>query len=195
MNSKVIAFRPNEKEQGIIEQFMKDKGIKTPTQAMKQAIKLLSLNQHRLEKTPKVETRYLAESMKSELPYALQQELDRFLRGQGIDRKGNVTCPTIEAILGLNPNSKIKLHIHNPWPWKKGVDRLPTQAKCRLFKRKDGKYLIYLAKNLCEDSQFPFQKFEQDPRKEGVSSIKLQVRFEIGKKRLIIEPLEEKEAP
>ena len=113
MNPKVIAFRPTEKEQAVIDQFMKDKGIKTPTEAMKQAIKLLPSSQ--LEQTPlDSKPMYLPESKKSELPYALQQELDRFLRGQGIDRKGNVTCPTIEAILGLKPNSKIKLLFHNP---------------------------------------------------------------------------------
>ena len=72
---------------------------------------------------------------------------------------------------------------------------MPIEGKCRLFKRKDGKFLIYLAKDVCEDSQFPFQKWEQDPRKEGASSIQLKMRFIIGQKRLFIEPLEEKEAP
>ena len=112
-NPKVISFRPTEKEQAVIDKFMKDKGIKTPTEAMKQAIKLL-VHFPKLEQTPKAKSMYLPESQKSELPYALQQELDQFLRGQGIDRKGNVTCPTIEGILGLNPNSEIKLLIHNP---------------------------------------------------------------------------------
>ena len=113
-NPKVISFRPTEKEQAVIDKFIEEhKGIDTPTEAMKQAINFLR-SPKELEQTPTAKSRYLPESMKSELPYALQQELDRFLRGQGIDRKGNVTCPTIEAILGLNANSKIKLHIHNP---------------------------------------------------------------------------------
>lgn len=30
-------------------------------------------------------------------------------------------------------------------------------GKGRLFKRKDGKFLIYLPKDLCEDSMFPFK--------------------------------------
>ena len=112
--SEVIGFRPTEKEQAIIEKFMKEKGIKTATEAMKQAIKFLVHSPLKLEQTPRAKSMYLPQSMKSELPYTLQQELNRFLRGQGIDRKGNVTCPTIEAILGLNPNSEIKLQIHNP---------------------------------------------------------------------------------
>jgi len=76
-----------------------------------------------------------------------------------------------------------------------GVDRLPTESKCRLFKRKDGKYLIYLSKALCEDSMFPFREWESDPRSEGVSSMRLKVSFKIGVKRLVIEPIEQGEAP
>ena len=32
-----------------------------------------------------------------------------------------------------------------------------SAAKGRLFKRKDGKYLIYIPKSLAEDSMFPFK--------------------------------------
>ena len=67
------------------------------------------------------------------------------------------------------------------------------EGKCRLFMRKDGKYLIYVPKSVAEDSMFPFKPV-QHPDKEG-ASIKLKIRFELGKKRLVIEPLEEKEAP
>ena len=67
------------------------------------------------------------------------------------------------------------------------------EGECNLFKRKDGKYLIYVPMSLAEDSMFPFEVV-QDPDKEG-ASIKLKIRFEIGKKRLVIEPLEETEAP
>ena len=70
---------------------------------------------------------------------------------------------------------------------------MPTEDKCRLFKRKDGKYLIYVPVRLAEDSMFPFKTVEH-PDKEG-ASIQLMMRFEIGKKRVIIEPLEQKEAP
>ena len=76
-----------------------------------------------------------------------------------------------------------------------GVDILPTEAKCRLFKRKDGKYLIYVAQALCEDSMFPFKEWEKDQRTEGASSIRLKISFKIGVKRLVIEPIEQGEAP
>lgn len=53
-----------------------------------------------------------------------------------------------------------------------------SEGKGRLFRRKDGKYLIYLPKDLAEDSVFPFQT---------TSSVRVKVRFEKGKDRLIIE--------
>lgn len=71
---------------------------------------------------------------------------------------------------------------------------MPTEAKCRLFKRKDGKYLIYLPLALVEDSMFPFpmKNWEQDPEKE-TSSIHLKVSFRIGVNKLTIEPLEKEQ--
>jgi len=53
-----------------------------------------------------------------------------------------------------------------------------SEGKGRLFRRKDGKYLIYLPKGLAEDSVFPFQT---------ESSVRVKVRFEKGKDKLIIE--------
>jgi hypothetical protein len=53
----------------------------------------------------------------------------------------------------------------------------------RLFRRKDGKYLIYLPLNLATDSMFPF-KIE--------TSVKVKVSFKIGEDKLIIEPWKEK---
>ncbi|MCP8310991.1 MAG: hypothetical protein L6N95_04830 [Candidatus Methylarchaceae archaeon HK01B] len=47
-----------------------------------------------------------------------------------------------------------------------------------IFKRKDGRYFIYLPKNLVEDTSFPF------PIK---SPVKVKVRFIPGEKRLIVE--------
>ena len=35
--------------------------------------------------------------------------------------------------------------------------KLVSAAKGRLFKRKDGKYLLYIPKSLAEDSMFPFK--------------------------------------
>ena len=53
-----------------------------------------------------------------------------------------------------------------------------SEGKGRLFRRKDGKYLIYLPKGLAEDSVFPFRT---------ESSIRVKVRFEKGKDKLFIE--------
>jgi hypothetical protein len=56
----------------------------------------------------------------------------------------------------------------------------------RLFRRKDGKYLIYLPKDLAEDSMFPFK---------GSDSIFVDVSFKLGDKKLVVkqwkEPAEE----
>ena len=54
-----------------------------------------------------------------------------------------------------------------------------SEGRGRLFKRKDGKYLIYLPKDLAEDSMFPFT---------GADSIFVKVSFKIrGKEELLIE--------
>ena len=53
-----------------------------------------------------------------------------------------------------------------------------SEGKGRLFRRKDGKYLIYLPKGLAEDSMFPFQT---------ETSVRVKVRFEKEKDKLIIE--------
>jgi hypothetical protein len=49
-----------------------------------------------------------------------------------------------------------------------------SEGRGRLFRRKDGKYLIYLA----EDSMFPFK---------GADSIYVNVSFKMGGKDLLIE--------
>jgi len=48
----------------------------------------------------------------------------------------------------------------------------------RLFRRKDGKYLIYLPKDFAEDSMFPFK---------GSDSIFVRVTFKLGDDKLLIE--------
>jgi hypothetical protein len=53
-----------------------------------------------------------------------------------------------------------------------------------VFRRKDGKYLIYLAKTLAEDSMFPFPLSD-------VREVYVLVSFEIGKRVLIVEPIRE----
>ena len=58
-----------------------------------------------------------------------------------------------------------------------------SEAKGRLFRRKDDKYLIYVPKDLAEDSMFPFQ---------GSSSVTVKIGFKVGDKKLTIEKWEEK---
>jgi len=59
-----------------------------------------------------------------------------------------------------------------------------SEGKGRLFRRKDGKFLIYLPKDLAEDSMFPFK---------GSDSIFVRVSFKIGDDKLLIERWHEQE--
>ena len=56
-----------------------------------------------------------------------------------------------------------------------------SEGRGRLFRRKDGKYLIYVPKDLAEDSMFPFKG----------SSIPLKISFKMGKQELLIEEWKE----
>jgi hypothetical protein len=51
-----------------------------------------------------------------------------------------------------------------------------------LFRRKDGKFLIYLPKDLAEDSMFPFKT---------IDSIKVKVTFRLGDDKIVIEKWQE----
>ena len=53
-----------------------------------------------------------------------------------------------------------------------------SEGRGRLFRRKDGKYLIYLPKDLAEDSMFPFK---------GADSTFVKVSFELKDDKLLIE--------
>ena len=53
-----------------------------------------------------------------------------------------------------------------------------NKAKGRLFKRKDGKYLIYVPVDLAEDSMFPFKTN---------SAVPVKISFEIGDNKLKVE--------
>jgi hypothetical protein len=53
-----------------------------------------------------------------------------------------------------------------------------NEGRGRLFRRKDGKYLLYVPLDLAEDSMFPF-KIE--------TSLKVKISFKIGDNKLIIE--------
>lgn len=58
-----------------------------------------------------------------------------------------------------------------------------SEGKGRVFRRADGKFLIYLPLDMCTDSMFPFAT---------ESSVKVKVSFKPGgEKKLLIEPLEE----
>jgi hypothetical protein len=62
-----------------------------------------------------------------------------------------------------------------------------SEGRGRLFRRKDGKYLIYLPKDLAEDSMFPFK---------GADSIPMKVSFKVKSgKDLLIEKWVEPEQP
>jgi hypothetical protein len=53
-----------------------------------------------------------------------------------------------------------------------------SEGRGRLFRRKDGKYLIYLPKGLAEDSMFPFK---------GANSLFVKVSFKLKDDKLLIE--------
>lgn len=57
-----------------------------------------------------------------------------------------------------------------------------SEAKGRLFRRKDGKYLLYIPKDLAEDSMFPFK---------ANPAVAVNIRFKVGDKKLTIEKWEE----
>jgi len=64
-----------------------------------------------------------------------------------------------------------------------------NKGKGTLFKRKDGKYLIYVPVDLAEDSMFPFKDFKRTKR--GAESIPVKISFKIGNNKLIIEKWQE----
>jgi hypothetical protein len=55
---------------------------------------------------------------------------------------------------------------------------LVSEGKGRLFRRKDGKYLIYVPKDLAEDTMFPYK---------GADSVFVKVSFKTGEDKLLIE--------
>jgi len=57
-----------------------------------------------------------------------------------------------------------------------------SEGRGRLFRRADGKYLIYVPLKMAEDSMFPFKTN---------SSIKLKISFKAGDDKLIVEKWKE----
>jgi len=66
-----------------------------------------------------------------------------------------------------------------------------SSGRGRLFRRKDGKYLIYLPKSLCEDSMFPFTELKPGRRGGGDCAF-VKVSFKMGgETKLLIEEWQE----
>ena len=65
-----------------------------------------------------------------------------------------------------------------------------SEGRGRVFRRKDGKYLIYLPVYFAEDSMFPFKDFSSGKR-GGSDSIDVKVSFKIGNNKLIVEEWKE----
>jgi hypothetical protein len=61
-----------------------------------------------------------------------------------------------------------------------------NEGRGRLFRRKDGKFLIYLPKDFAEDSMFPFK---------GADSIFVKVSFKLGDIKLLVEKWKEPPPP
>jgi hypothetical protein len=62
---------------------------------------------------------------------------------------------------------------------------LVSEGKGRLFRRKDGKYLLYLPVDLAEDSMFPFKEYAKTKR--GADSIPVKINFKQGDSKLTVE--------
>ncbi len=58
-----------------------------------------------------------------------------------------------------------------------------NEAKGTLYRRKDGKYLLYIPVDLAEDSMFPFKV---------TSAEKVKISFKVGDKKLTVEKREDK---
>jgi hypothetical protein len=67
-----------------------------------------------------------------------------------------------------------------------------SEGRGRLFRRKDGKYLVYLPVYLAEDSMFPFKDFGRG-RKGAMGSIDVKVSFKPGDDKLLVEKYNEPE--
>jgi len=75
-----------------------------------------------------------------------------------------------------------------------GDNKVVNEGKGRLFRRPDGKYLIYLPVDMAKDSMFPFKNWQKDKRTEEKNSIPVKVNFKpSGPARLTIEAWKEPE--
>jgi hypothetical protein len=60
-----------------------------------------------------------------------------------------------------------------------------NEAKGRLFRRRDGKYLLYIPVYLAEDSMFPFKATLANP------GVKVKISFKVGDNKLTIQKWKE----
>jgi hypothetical protein len=60
-----------------------------------------------------------------------------------------------------------------------------SEARGRLFRRKDGKYLLYIPVDLAEDSMFPFKATPANPK------VRVKISFKVGDNKLTIEKWKE----
>ena len=63
-----------------------------------------------------------------------------------------------------------------------GYSVMVSEANGRLFRRKDGKYLLYVPKGLAEDSMFPFKANQE---------VMVKISFKVGDKKLTVEKWKE----
>lgn len=68
----------------------------------------------------------------------------------------------------------------------KRLQGMVSEGRGRLFRRKDGKYLVYLPKDLAEDSMFPFK---------GGDTIFVKVSFALVDSKLLVEKWTEPQQP
>ena len=61
-----------------------------------------------------------------------------------------------------------------------------NEAKGILFRRKDGKYLMYIPVDLTEDSMFPFKATSANPK------VRVKISFKVGDNKLTVEKWKEK---
>jgi len=115
------------------------------------------------------------------LPVGLAEDSMFPFKDWGAGARGGVGSISVKGSFTMGEK---KLEFTNtPITGKETVGKTVSD-KCRLFRRKDGKYLVYLSKKWCEDSMFPFR---------GEDSILVKVSFERGVQRLIIEEWKEPE--
>ncbi len=67
-----------------------------------------------------------------------------------------------------------------------------SEGRGRLFRRKDGKYLLYVPVDLAEDSMFPFKEYTRTKR--GADSIAVRINFKQGDNKLTVEKWKEPSA-